>query len=133
MVTFKEMIGDITVADIPMKHQQNIQEFLKKINPIRLEDGHPWIVTNGYRTWQDHVRIYNQKGIFDLSKIPKKSNHLIGRAIDIYDPDLRLTKWLKENNSERMIKYNVYGEEGNSNWLHLQDVAPASGRRWFYP
>jgi len=133
MVTFKEMIGDYTLADIPIKHQQNIQELLKKVNVLRLAWGRPWTVTSGYRTIQDHIRIYNQKGILDLNKIPMKSNHLTGRSIDIYDPGLIITKWLKEDNSKRLVDLGLYCEEGNRNWVHIQDIAPKSGNRWFYP
>jgi uncharacterized protein YcbK (DUF882 family) len=133
MVTIKEMIKDIPISDIPMKHQQDIQELLKRVNILRSEYGKPFIVTSGYRTLQDHIRIYNNKGIFDRNKIPMGSQHLRGASIDIADPDLSLTKWLKENDSKRLVDVKLYAEEGNSNWVHLQLYPPKSGNRWFLP
>jgi uncharacterized protein YcbK (DUF882 family) len=133
MVTIKEMIKDIPISDIPMKHQQDIQELLKRVNILRSEYGKPFIVTSGYRTRNSHIRIYNNKGIMDLNKIPMGSQHLRGSAIDIADPDLSLTKWLKENNSKRLVDLKLYAEEGNSNWVHLQLYPPKSGNRWFLP
>lgn len=133
MVTIKEMIKDIPISDIEMKHQQNIQELLKRVNILRSAYGLPFIVTSGYRRAYDQIRIYNQKGIFDISKIPMKSQHLIGASIDIADPNLLLTKWLKEDNSKRLIESGLYAEEGNTNWVHLQLYPPKSGNRWFLP
>lgn len=133
MISFKEVIKGTMISDIPIVHQQNIQELLKRVNVLREAWGKPLIVTSGYRTMQDHVRIYSQKGTVDLSKIPMRSQHLIGCAIDLYDPDLAFTKWLKEDNSKRLVEAGLYAEEGNSNWCHLQMYAPRSGRRWFLP
>jgi uncharacterized protein YcbK (DUF882 family) len=133
MITFKEMIGDVSIADIPILHQQNIQELLKKVNVIRDEWAKPMTVTSGYRTLQDHLRIYSQKGITDRAHIPMKSQHLIGAAVDIYDPDLSLTKWLKENDSQRLKDAGLYCEDGNPNWVHFQLFPPKSMRRWFLP
>ena len=133
MISFLEMIGDTNIADIPIKHQQNIEALLKKVNVLRVAWNKPMIVTSGYRTLQDHLRIYSQKGIFDKSKIPMLSQHLSGSAIDISDPDLALTKWLKEDNSKRLEDLGLYAEEGNKNWVHCQMDPPKSGKRWFLP
>ena len=90
-------------------------------------------VTSGLRTMEDHLRIYAAKGITDTSKIPMKSKHLYGQAVDISDPDLELTAWSKENNSQRLIDAGLWCEEGNSNWTHFQILPPKSGNRWFLP
>lgn len=90
-------------------------------------------VTSGLRTMEDHLRIYREKGITDPAKIPMKSKHLIGAAVDIYDPGLEITKWLKEDESAKLIAAELWCEEGNKNWVHFQIYSPASGHRWFYP
>ena len=133
MISIKEILGGVPISDVPIAHQHNIEELLRKVNILRSAWGKPMRVTSGYRTEQDHIRIYSQKGITDRSKIPMKSQHLIGSAIDIFDPDLSLTKWLKENDSKRLVDVELYAEEGNSNWVHLQLKKPASGKRWFLP
>lgn len=133
MITFKELIGSETLADIPHGHQLNLEELLKRVNKIRAEWGKPMVVTSGYRSEQTHLRIYSQKGITDRKKIPMKSSHLSGEAVDIYDPDLSLTKWLKENDSKRLVDVGLWCEEGNKNWVHFQIKPPKSGKRWFLP
>jgi hypothetical protein len=131
MITMLELIGLHTIADIPLEHQHNLETLLKVINIVRAEWGKPMQVTSGYRSLQEHLRIYSQKGINDRNKIPMKSNHLIGCAVDISDPKLELTNWLKSNNILEQCK--LFCEDGNSNWVHFQTVPPKSGARWFLP
>lgn len=139
MISFKELIKDYTLADIPLSHQINIQELLKRVNVLRLEWNKPMVVTSGYRTMYDHLRIYSvlnekrAKSGLPTLRIPMSSLHLKGSAIDIYDPDLSLTKWLKENDSKRLVDVGLWAEEGNKNWVHLQTFPPKSGKRWFLP
>lgn len=139
MITFKEMIGNNSISDIPILHQQNIQELLKRVNVLRSEWNKPMTISSGYRSKVEHQRIYDEKNLKLVKSgrlavnIPWGSQHLTGAALDIYDPCLLITKWLKENDSKRLFDLNLYAEEGNSNWVHLQLKAPHSGKRWFYP
>lgn len=132
MISFKEMIKGMVISDVPIAHQQNIQELLNRLNVLREAWGKPMKVTSGYRTTQDQLRIYRGKGVSD-DRIPFGSQHLKGAACDIYDPDLSLTKWLKENKSERLVEVDLYCESGNLNWVHFQLYPPKSGNRWFLP
>jgi hypothetical protein len=61
-----------------------------------------------------------------------KSNHKIGRAVDVYDPDGALDAWLDD---ERLMAFGLAREhpEATERWCHLQDVLPKSGRRTFWP
>lgn len=111
----------------------NLAILLERVNKIRSEWGKPMIVDSGLRSMEDHLRIYREKGITDPSKIPMKSKHLIGAAVDISDPNLEITDWLKENNSQRLIDAELWCEDGNKNWVHFQIYPPASGNRWFKP
>lgn len=112
--------------------QKNLLELLEKVNKVRTQWGKPMIVTSGLRSMEDHLRIYKEKGITDPAKIPMKSKHLYGQAVDISDPDLELTKWLKDN-PKVLEDIGLWCEEGNKNWVHFQIVPPASGHRWFLP
>ena len=102
----------------------NLQTLLKRINNIRTAWNKPMIVTSGLRSIADQNRI-NPSAI--------KSNHLIGAAVDVYDPGLTLTAWLKQNNSQILIDSELWCEEGNSDWVHFQIFPPHSGNRWFLP
>lgn len=102
----------------------NLQILLERVNKIRTEWGKPMTVTSGLRSMADQQRI---------NPSAPKSNHLIGAAVDIYDPDLSITAWLKENDSERLIEAELWCEQGNKNWIHFQIYPPHSGNRWFLP
>ena len=60
------------------------------------------------------------------------SSHKEGRAVDCYDPDGDLDRWLTD---ARLEQFGLYREApGSTNgWTHLTDKAPGSGRRTFQP
>lgn len=133
MITFKELQGDNSLTDIPIAHQQNMQDLLVKVNKIRAAYNKPLIVTSGYRSMQDHLRIYRSKGVKD-DKIPMKSAHLRGLACDLYDPKGELKKFILDN--IKLLEDNgLYCEDFaySPNWVHVQSVPPASGKRFFIP
>lgn len=139
MISFKDMIAGKSVSDIPIAHQQNIDDLLRKVNVLldaaeQAGVGKFNVVTSGYRYMQDHLRIYKSKGIPE-DKIPMKSKHLTGQAVDIFDPDLKLTLWLKTDPKAIVLsqEQGLYFEDGNKNWVHAQSVPPKSGRHWFLP
>lgn len=134
MVTMKELIKDIVISDIPLAHQHNLEELLVKVNKVRTAYNKPMTVTSGYRSMYDHKRIYNAKGIFDESKIPMKSKHLSGEAVDIYDPNQELQKWCLYN-TKLLIEIGLWMEDfsATKNWVHFQIVPPKSGKRFFMP
>ena len=113
------------------------QDLLERVNKVRAAWGKPMTVTSGVRTWADHLRIYADKGITDLNKIPKASHHLEtvtdSAAVDIADPGLELTEWLKADGAQILEDSGLWAEDGNSNWVHLQNKPPKSGNRWFLP
>lgn len=140
MISFKEVTGDITLADIPIAHQQNIQELLKRANVVREKWGKPMRVTSGYRTQQDHLRIYSEinarrtkQGLEPL-KVPMSSKHLSGQAIDISDPRGELQQWLMKN-ADVLLTQGLWCEsfDHTLTWVHFQIVPPRSGKRFFIP
>lgn len=133
MISMDELLNKkYKLEDQPQETQDNLNILLERVNKIRTLCGKPMTVTSGLRTMKDHLRIYAAKGITDPAKIPMKSRHLYGQAIDISDPDLALTQWLKEN-PQILIDCELWCEEGNTNWVHFQIVPPKSGNRWFLP
>lgn len=133
MLSLSELLSGHPESSIPAEHLANLNLLLAKVNIIRSKWNQPMTVTSGYRSLAEHLAIYAKKGITDQSKIPMKSKHLYGQAVDIYDPDLSLTKWLKENNSQVLVDAGLWCEEGNKNWVHFQILPPNSGNRWFLP
>ena len=129
--------GKYKLEDQTPEIQANLAILLERVNKIRALWNAPLRVTSGLRTIEDHLRIYAEKGITDPAKIPMHSKHLTGAAVDIFDPDLSLTAWLKENDSQRLKDAELWCEEGNKNWVHFQCVPYGSwveGKtRWFLP
>lgn len=134
MISFNELLGKHSISDVPLAIQQNMDALLKAVNVIRAAWSKPMTVTSGFRDWNDMLRIYRAKGVKD-DKIPRGSAHLSGLAVDISDPDLAITHWLKTDPHAIVLleQQGLYCEEGNSNWVHLQLRASASGNRWFKP
>ena len=133
-ISMLEMLGHHVATDLPHEHEVNIDELLKVINPLLALWPHPVLVTSGYRSMQDHLRIYRSKGVPD-DKIPMGSSHLVGRAVDISDPDLSMTHWLQTDPTAITTaeKLGLYFEAGNKNWVHITNRPPQSGNRWFKP
>lgn len=125
-ISYKELMGSHTIAEIPLTHQHNLEILLKRINIIREAWGKPMTVTSGYRSEQDQLRIN--------SKAPN-SKHRLGMACDIYDPDNKLEQWLKTDPTgiTTLERAELWCEEGTSNWVHFQTAPPRSNRRWFLP
>jgi len=133
MISMEELLNHkYKLTDQSEEVQKNLAETLEKVNKIRLLWDKPMTVTSGLRTIEDHLRIYKNKGITDPAKIPMKSRHLYGQAVDISDPDLVITAWLKDDTSI-LEDAELWCEQGNKNWVHFQIVPPASKNRWFLP
>lgn len=122
--------------------KQNALDLIQKINALNCP--FPRFVSSFIRSKTRQIEIYKQKardkkhpfenGVFDLSKVPLKSQHLTGRAIDIQDGDGKLKKWIQENVS-KLEEVGLYVEDFRytKNWVHLQSTAPKSGSRFFIP
>lgn len=132
MISMEELLNGKKLKEQGEEIQKNLAILLERVNKIRTQWGKPMIVTSGLRTMEDHLRIYKEKGITDPKKIPMKSRHLTGAAVDVADPKLALTAWLKKDKSI-LEKAELWCEDGNSNWVHFQILPPVSGNRWFRP
>jgi uncharacterized protein YcbK (DUF882 family) len=134
MVTMKELLKDKNLEDQSKEIQDNLKVLHYRINIIRKIWGKPMSITSGLRTMEDHLRIYKQKGITDKSKIPMKSKHLYGAAVDISDPKQELQNWCLKN--VKVLEDTQLWLESFSatpNWCHFQISSPKSGKRFFIP
>lgn len=109
----------------------NAGQLIEKINAL----GYPLpkVFSSCLRSKAAQIRIYKDKGITDISKIPLSSAHITGKAVDIAD-DGSLQKWILSN-VKKLEEQGLYCEDFGSTptWVHLQSVAPKSGKRFFLP
>jgi uncharacterized protein YcbK (DUF882 family) len=133
MITYKELLGRHNVNDVSIEIQHNLEELQSKLNQIRKLWNKPMIVTSGFRSMEDHIRIYSQMGITDRSKIPMKSKHLVGQAADISDPDGKLYDWCVKN-EHHLVDIGLWCEvKDKQKRVHFQTRPPGSGKRFFNP
>lgn len=66
----------------------------------------------------------------------KKSNHMLGRALDISDASKAMKVWLMTPAGQQaLVECELWMEHPNATpaWVHVQIVPPASNRRVFVP
>lgn len=64
----------------------------------------------------------------------KKSNHMRGKAVDLYDPRGRLDAWCMSNlPALERIGLWLESPRATPGWCHVQTVPPGSGNRVFQP
>ena len=69
-------------------------------------------------------------------KAAKKSNHMLGRALDIADASKTMKTWLMTPEGQKaLIECELWMEHPNATptWVHIQIVPPASGKRVYMP
>lgn len=132
MITLKELLSGHSIADVELSAQINLEELLKRINKLRAAYNKPLIVTSGYRSKQDQLRIYRSRNIPD-NKIPMGSAHITGCACDIYDPNGELMEWSR-NNENLLEEFGLWVEDDTTQpRVHYQTYPPKSGKRFFKP
>lgn len=134
MISRKEIISDEDYAHLKSDIQENIEKLLILMNKLRFAYGKPMRVTSGFRSLEKHLEIYAKKGITDKKKIPMKSRHLTGQAVDFSDHTKDFQEWVL-NNEEYITKVGLWFEDfaHTPNWVHVQTVPPKSGSRFFIP
>ncbi len=134
MIQMSELLSGHQWADQTPDVQANLECLIKAVNCIRVAYNKPMQVTSGLRTRADQLRIYAAKGITDASKIPFRSQHLVGGACDIADQYGKLKEWLKAH-IDVLETVGLYCEafESTPTWVHMQIKPPASGKRFFKP
>lgn len=122
MIVRKEIVRPADEKYITPEIEANIQELLKRINPIRMIWGKPMIVNSGFRNPTYNAKIGGAK----------KSMHLRGRALDIADSKGELTQWLLKN-LFLLEEYGLWLENPKytKGWVHLDTFKRAN--RVFIP
>lgn len=90
----------------------------------------------------EHIEIYRKNaekaGIpFDKSKIPMKSKHLVGAAVDISDPKGELYAFCQKDKEKALEDADLWVEKDTKGWVHFQCVPYGSYKkgksRFFLP
>lgn len=85
------------------------------------------LVSSGWRPSEINSGITNAK---------PRSNHIMAKACDVYDPDGDIDNWAITKAGLRALEQcGLWLEHPSATrtWCHLQIVSPRSGRRVFYP
>ncbi len=133
MIQFSEVV----TGPIKPEHQDNVKSLIEKVNLFLADYEKRVRVSSGYRSMAKHLAIYAAKGITDESKIPMKSNHLVGLAVDLVpldEPIEKFHEWIIAN-KEKAVELGIWFEHfsATATWAHMQIVAPKSGNRFFMP
>lgn len=137
--TIKEFIdkskrSGSTDSDLTQEVLRNASGLIEKINKLGYLP--PKLFSSCLRSKKRQIEIYKAKGITDINKIPMKSSHLTGHAVDIEDRDGKLGRWLLAN-EDKLVELGLYCEDYNSThnvtsgWVHLQDTPTKN--RFFLP
>lgn len=123
------------ILKIPKDHWDNLNKLQEAVNELRVAYGKPLTVSSGYRSLEEHLRIYKDKGITDKNKIPMQSKHLSGLAVDLVAKDIKDFQEFIKDNQDLCEKLSLFFEhfDATPTWVHCQIVAPKSGNRFFYP
>jgi len=106
---------------------KNLAILLERLNLIRVAYGKPLFITSGLRSQaQQSALIRSGK-----STAPH-SNHLVGAAVDIGDQSGDFYDWCQANESI-LEEAQLWCENRQGPWQHLQIFPPKSGKRWFNP
>lgn len=95
--------------------------FFNALNDLREDYGKPITVLSGARCAEHNAKVGGAP----------KSAHVEGRAVDVERTPALLTFCTEP----QLARYGLYMEDPNytTDWIHLTDRAPASGKRIFKP
>jgi len=129
MITIEEYLmgrAELYPDEWKPEYRDNAAGLLEAVNGLLAELGDPKVrVSSGYRPPSVNRKI---KGA------ALHSNHTTAHAVDIADPDRRFARLLIRN-LPILERRGLYLENPGrtKGWVHLQNIAPKSGRRVFDP
>ena len=113
------------IKDVDSVVLRNLEDLCRKVNALGYPP--PMVASSCLRS------IESQKKI---NPSAMGSSHLYGCAVDIGDPDGRLTNWLKTSIGKKaLVDCGLWMEDPayTKGWCHLQTYAPKSFNRVFIP
>lgn len=125
LVTLEEyLMGRDKIAPLTSDLRKNAEEMVKRVNELLSHFGEYRHVTSGYRPQVINKRIPNAA---------PRSNHMVCKACDLYDPNGDLDEWCVEN-LFILVQIGLWLESTKSTpgWCHVSITPPASGNRIFF-
>lgn len=116
------MMGRIKPEELTAEQTGNMNTLIPRVNQFLEAFGEKRAVNSGYRSPEANAAAGGKK----------KSNHLVCAAIDLEDKDAKLYNFARKN-EELLADLGLWCEERMGGWLHMQCVAPKSGKRFFLP
>ncbi len=97
----------------------------ERLNRLHMYWGHQLVLTSGYRPLAVNAR---------TPGAAKRSNHIIGAAADVADPDWSLAKFVTSD-IPMLEHLELWIEDPHftPGWVHFQIFPPMSGKRVFKP
>ena len=140
MIGFREIVKHPENGLPSLDILVNIYRLQYCLNVVRILYDLPMTITSGYRTKEEHYRIYQTINSARLASgkqpitIPTKSMHLIGAAADVADADGSLKEWVIKNLAV-VEDLNLFFEnfDYTKTWVHFSIYPPRSGERFFKP
>lgn len=110
---------------LSLEQECNFSHLYMAVNVLRYECGIPFVITSGFRSKEDQIRI-NPKAM--------NSAHMQAAACDIQDKDKSIWNWLMMHLDD-VVDVGVYLESKTytPTWVHMQVIPPKSGNRIFLP
>ena len=128
MISLKEFYkgrDSLYPKDLTVEIAANSSKLLIKVNELLRLFGEPRSCNSGWRPLTIQL---------EINPRAPNSKHVTGNAIDLEDRDGKLKNWCLAN-LFHLERLGLYMEDPNSTptWVHLQQVAPQSGKRVFKP
>lgn len=127
MIQYQELYKSADEGLITKEIETNLILLHYKVNQLRTLFGKPLTVTRGFSSPEEQRAIYAKKG-----KPPAMgSQHLIGAAVDLYDPQQELQAWILKNVNYCQYLH-LFFEDFSSTpmWVHCQLYPYASYQPW---
>lgn len=111
-------------ADLTDEIRESARITVKHVNQLLAIAKLPGSVSSGWRPASINAKAGGAKA----------SKHLTAQACDLRDPDGSLSRWCMKNLPE-LSGCGLFLEHPSKTqgWVHLQTVAPKSGKRVFFP
>ncbi len=137
-ISVLEYLGSTPMSELSTEQLANMNTLVPNVNALLEAFGSYRKCNSGFRSYEQHARIYDELNAKRISQgfkavpIPLGSQHLRAAAIDIEDTNGKFYSFCLANES-LLKKLGLYCENRQGGWQHLQIFAPKSGSRWFNP
>lgn len=112
-------------AELTAEIRANAEDVIKKVNELLKRAGLERDASSGWRPAAVNAGI---------AGAAKRSNHTLGKAVDVADADRKLAQYARANVAV-LEELGLWCEDTSytKSWVHFQTVPPRSGRRFFIP